>query len=99
MAEGGGRRRAPPSRTRPPRRSPSPTSIGTATLDLVVGYADRADEIWRNDGLGGFSVTQVTLSDGETSDLVAADLDCDGALDLLVAEGASTGVNRVYVAR
>ena len=69
---------------------------GDGLLDLVVSTSDPcgAMKAWRNDGNGGFEdVAKEWGLDGQLGglNLVQADFDGDGALDLLVLRGAWLG--------
>ena len=63
--------------------------------DVLRGGAG-ADEWWRNDG-GALAPAALTLSAGPTHGFVVCDLDCDGALDVVVA--AAAGGLRVFLGR
>lgn len=71
---------------------------GDGDLDaLFANYNNKANRVYTNDGLGGFSDTGQLLG-GNTSERVRmGDLDDDGDLDALFADDASTsGINAVW---
>jgi hypothetical protein len=69
---------------------------GDGALDIITGHAATDAQVWRNDGTATFTVGP-TFSAGDCTAVLALDLNCDGRLDLVFADRALGGANRVWL--
>ena len=69
-------------------------------LDLLIGRIGGGEKIYRNDGAGNFTQVNglITSISDSTLDIMVADLNNDGALDIVSAQGESGNFqNRIYM--
>ena len=69
-------------------------------LDLVIGRIGGNERLYRNDGNGNFSLTSGVFSGflDSTLDIMVADLNNDGRLDIVTGQGESLNFqNRIYM--
>ncbi|MGB0715217.1 MAG: FG-GAP repeat domain-containing protein [Phycisphaerae bacterium] len=69
-------------------------------LDLLIGRIGGVERIYRNDGAGNFTLTSGVLNSANDStlDVMVADLNNDGRLDIVTGQGESGNYqNRIYM--
>ena len=70
-------------------------------LDMLIGrLGSGGEKIYNNDGNGNFTLTSglITVISDSTLDIMVADLDNDGDLDIVTAQGESGNFeNRIYI--
>jgi hypothetical protein len=70
-------------------------------LDLIVGaLGGNSERIYTNDGTGNYQLTDgvIQLQTDSTLDIFVADLNADGTLDIVTAQGESGNFqNRIYI--
>jgi FG-GAP-like repeat len=73
---------------------------GDGDADFVIGSLSAADRLMRNDGHGHFTMvdTVMTLATPGTLGLAVADLDHDGRLDVVQAQGEAATPEKVLLA-
>jgi len=58
----------------------------------VPYYQDNSNQVWLNDGMGNYTDSGQSLGNSNSADVKLGDLDADGDLDALIAEGNSMEV-------